>query len=215
MISSYNKYITLSSILDCVYCKRRYYLRNIEQQQNPSNIYLELGKQQHSDVDECTSGFIGDVFTMTNVSVYSEQYHLIGICDMIEFVESYDGENVIYLDYPVDIVPVEFKHGKKRCCNEYIAQVVAQAMCLEEMYKCKVKYGYIYYVDSDERFRVDITDNYRGMVIDAITFIDNYDLSLIKPLYSRKCKGCSMFDICRPRETNISDYVNELWDIKI
>ena len=211
----YEKSITLSSILDCVYCKRRYYLRDIEQQQNMSNIYLELGKQQHNNVDKCTSGFVGDIFTMTNVSVYSERYHLIGICDMIEFVESYDGIKVTYLDYPVDIVPVEFKHGKTRHCNEYIAQVVAQAICLEEMYDCKIKYGYIYYVDSNERFRVDITNNYRNMVMDVITFINNYDSSLIKPVYSRKCKGCSMFDICSPRETNVSDYVNELWDVKI
>ena len=37
------KEITLSSILDCVYCKRRYYLRSVERQED-INAYMELGK---------------------------------------------------------------------------------------------------------------------------------------------------------------------------
>ena len=37
------KEITLSSILDCVYCKRRYYLKSVERQED-INAYMELGK---------------------------------------------------------------------------------------------------------------------------------------------------------------------------
>lgn len=215
MSSEYIKPITLSSILDCVYCKRRYYLRIVEQQnESRNNIYMEMGRQEHQDVDKSTSGFVNGIYTMTNVLVHSDKYNLIGICDMIEFVESYDGISCAYTDYPVDIVPVEFKHGRSRHCNEYIMQVVAQSVCLEEMYSCKINYGYIYYVDSDERVRVGITQSYRNMLVDVIDFIKSYDFGLIKPVYSRKCTGCSMIDICCPRETCLDDYINDLWRLE-
>ena len=40
---------------------------------------------------------------MTNVSVYSERYHLIGICDMIEFVEDRKGHDYRYAIDPTKI----------------------------------------------------------------------------------------------------------------
>lgn len=205
--------ITPGMILDCVYCKRRYYLRSIERNNASQNVYMELGKEGHEIVDIPSAKFVNGVFTMTSVQCYLEKYNLYGICDMVEFPEIYGGIIMDYVDYPVAVVPVEFKHGKTRFCNEYIAQLVTYAMCLESIYNCHIDYGYIYYIDSDKRVKVDISETYRRLVTNAIYFITNYDGSLIKPKYSRKCKDCSMFDTCRPRETNIKDYVKELWNI--
>lgn len=202
--------IPISSVLDYVYCKRRWYLHSIEHEQE-SNIYIELGSIEHEYVDECHLNITNGVLTATNVAVYSNEYSLAGICDMVEFHEKFDGVRVPYCDYTVEIVPVEYKHGKVRSCNEYIAQVVAQAICLEEMYDCKIEKGYIYFVDADERYEVEITDKYRKMVFDAVDFIKNYNFENIKPEYSRKCKGCSVFDVCCPREINIRDYMDILW----
>lgn len=204
--------IPISAILDCVYCKRRWYLRNAERNISSENEYMTIGTIQHEYVSKCHSEVINGVFTITNVLVYSELYNMIGLCDTIELFRDSDGVKTPYCDYRVNIVPVEYKHGKVRMCNEYMSQVAAQAMCLEEMYRCRIDRGCIYFVDANERFTVEIDDKLRKTVTDAVDFIKGYDFELIKPSYSRKCRGCSMFDICDPREINIHDYLNILWD---
>lgn len=40
---------------------------------------------------------------------------------------------------------MEYKHGEVREELEYELQVCAQAMCIEEMTGCSIKYGYLYY----------------------------------------------------------------------
>ena len=201
------KEITLSSILDCVYCKRRYYLRSVERQED-INAYMELGKEEHEQVDKSSIKYDSGKYTVTNMTVYSDKYNLYGICDEVIFEESLDGAYIDFLGINADIYPVEFKHGKVRHCNEYIAQVVAQTICLEEMYQCSIKKGSIYFVDADEYYDFDISEALRRMVYDAIDYIQNYNGSPIKPIYSKKCRGCAMFDICSPKALSIKIYTH-------
>lgn len=81
----YQKPILISSIEDVVFCKRRYYLRQIEGLQD-INVYMELGKQQHEDVDISSFSMENETYKMTNVTVFSHQYHLQGVCDVVEFI---------------------------------------------------------------------------------------------------------------------------------
>ena len=205
------KKITPGSILDCVYCKRRYYLRSIEQREH-TNVYMELGKEEHESVDKSSITYNDGKYIVTNMAVYSSKYELYGICDEVIFEESDDGVDVDMLNIRAMIYPVEFKHGKVRHCNEYISQVVAQALCLEEMFHCSIKKGCIYFVDADEYFDFDISEPYRKIVYDAIEFIIKYNGYPIKPQYSRRCKGCALFDVCAPKKLAIENYMKELWE---
>lgn len=205
--------ITLSSLLDVVYCKRRWYLHHVEHLNNSDNIFISMGKLQHEYVDENHIEYHEDFVRMTNFQVYSNKYHLVGICDAIDFIYDSFGIYVPFIDSPVRIVPVELKHGRYRICNEYICQLVAQVICLEEMYDCKISNGIIHYVNDNVNYDVFITDKYRQMCFDAIDFVCNYSGDLIRPNYSRKCKGCSMMDDCRPRDICISDYIDRLWSV--
>lgn len=202
--------ISLSSILDLVYCKRRYYLRSVERLDDV-NADMVLGKQGHEDVDKYKISYADGTYSITGMPVYSDEYDLYGICDVVEFIQSDDGVDVDFLNDRVEIVPVEYKHGKVRHCNEYIAQVVAQSLCLEEMFKCKINRGSIYFIDADEYFDFEITKSYRQLVYDAIDFFHEYDGCVIKPEYGRKCKGCAMFDTCGPKKHKIQEYMDELW----
>ena len=76
------KEITLSSILDCVYCKRRYYLRSVERQED-INAYMELGKEEHEQVDKSSIKYDSGKYTVTNMTVYSDKYNLYGINQLI------------------------------------------------------------------------------------------------------------------------------------
>lgn len=206
----YQKPILLSSIADVVFCKRRYYLRQVEQLQD-MNMHMELGKQQHELVDVSSFFMDNGIYKMTNVSVFSHQYHLQGICDLVEFIPDNDGVDIDFLNDRVQICPVEYKHGNYKTSNEYIAQVVAQALCLEEMYGCVINHGCVHYVDDNRRFEFFITDTYRKLTLDAIAFVQQYDGQVIAPTYHRKCRGCALYDVCSPRKLQILEYVENLW----
>lgn len=193
-----------------MFCKRRYYLRQIEGLQD-INVYMELGKQQHEDVDISSFSMENETYKMTNVTVFSHQYHLQGVCDVVEFIQDNDGVDIDFLNDRVQIRPVEYKHGAYKTSNEYIAQVVAQALCLEEMYGCVIHQGCIYYVDDNRRFEFEITDTYRKLTLEAIAFVQQYDGQVISPYYHRKCKGCALYEICSPRALQISEYIANLW----
>ena len=207
--------ITPSSILDYTYCPRRWYLHTLECQNSCSNIYLTEGSIEHENVDISTSKFFDNTLTLTNMTIYDDIHNLYGVCDMVEMTLDENGVMTNYLDKPVTIYPIEYKHGKIRDCIEYKAQLIAQILCLEYMFNCQINYGYIYFVDSDERVRVDATEKLRDFVISVInelTILQN-STDVIKPKYSKKCQNCSVVDICNPRNTQIESYIKDMWKI--
>ena len=205
--------ITFTDISYLVHCNRRYYLSKVESQHCDENVYLEDGRQVHENVHVPAVYRENDVLVMTDVMLYSHQYGLYGFCDKIEFRPSEDGVDMVE---PVkgryEILVIEYKRGKTRQENSYIAQVVAQILCIEEMYKCRVKKGCLYFVESKTSYVFDITPKYRQMVLDAVNFIQTYDGHLIKPRYFRKCHGCSLYDVCQPRTHCVKDYMDDLWE---
>lgn len=213
MKDEYQRRLTLQGLSYLVYCKRRYYLAYIENLPQ-YNLFVELGTQAHEDVHKSQCIKISDGYQMTNYTVFSDVYDLIGICDMVEFLRSDDGVDIDFLNDRFQIVPIEYKLGKKRKSVEYIAQVVGQAMCLEEMFHCKINTACIYFTDSKERWYFEITNYYRNLVVEAVQFVRDYDLSVIPPEYKKRCKNCSLFDVCNPRDFHVSNYVDALWEVE-
>lgn len=202
--------IALSRLAECVYCHRLWYLKSLERLSN-DNVFIIDGRIEHEEVHSDYIYADNDRVSVTNLLVYSNNLSLMGVCDLVEFESDFNGVRVPYCDYRVKVSPVEYKRGKIRKANDQIAQVTAQAMCLEEMYDCRIDTGYIYYTESGERLEIDISRTYRDVVSRTIDFIKHYNYEYIKPAYSRKCRGCSMFEICSPRELNIDAYLNVLW----
>ena len=85
------------------------------------------------------------------------------------------------------------------------------------MYNTHINYGAIYYIDSNERFEVQINDNLRQLTLNTIKEIENINnkQNLILPNYKKRCKKCSLFDICNPQINTINNYINEMWEDKI
>src|SRR6266566_4507846 len=66
----------------------------------------------------------------------------------------------VYLCSEGLLIPVEYKHGHQgEWLNDHI-QLCAQALCLEDMQpeKSPLPYGYIYYIGSRRRVRVDFNE---------------------------------------------------------
>ena len=103
-----------------------------------------------------------------------------------------------------EIYPVEYKRGRKGEWDNDELQVCAQALCLEEMTGEPVNTGYIYYAYSHQRQLVEINAELRQSAIATIQSVTNFleTGAMPKPVYSKRCQGCSLYSQCLPKATD-------------
>lgn len=123
-----------------------------------------------------------------SLPLWSDRLGLIGKADLVEFHP--DGT----------VLPVEFKHGRKRQKTHDDIQLVAQAMCLEDMLGRSVSLGAIYHASSHRRREVAITPALRELVIETAVAIRAMLRAgvLPPPVFDARCRECSLKDICQP-----------------
>ena len=181
--------INVSALNQYTYCPRRCGLIYLESEFS-NNIHTARGNAEHERVDQ--SGYVTTregARAEYALPVWTERLGLIGKCDVVEFWP--DG----------NIYPVEYKHGaRKRRLNDDL-QLVAQAMCLEEMTGKAITHGAIYHYTSRRRREVAITPELRQQVEDTVAAIrDMLDSSkLPPPVNDARCKECSLKEICQPQ----------------
>ena len=117
----------------------------------------------------------------------SEKYKLIGKSDLIELEND-------------EWYPVEYKRGKKGEWDNDELQVCAQALCLEEMTGKNIATGYVYYAQTHQRQLVEINDDLRKETIATIADVTKLlETGNMPPaIYSKRCKGCCLFEQCLP-----------------
>lgn len=216
MIQDSNNYniedsIPISSVSEFIYCKRRWYLRNIEKLSLDNHLFVE-GRIQHEKIHTPKITNDGEKIIVNNLQIYHPEYNLYGFCDQVDFIYKSDGVRVPFCDYPCIPIPIEYKHGKVRESKAYECQVIAQTICLEKMYNCKISQGYVYYVEDKQRKEVLINVNRKREVVETISLIRSYSNELINPEYSKKCRGCSMKEICQPKKYSVDKYMELLWE---
>ena len=180
--------INVSALNQYTYCPRRCGLIYLESEFS-NNIHTARGNAEHERVDQ--SGYVTTregARAEYALPVWAEQLGLIGKCDVVEFWP--DG----------NIYPVEYKHGarKKRLSDDL--QLVAQAMCLEEMFSATIAHGAIYHHTSRRRREVTISPELRQQVEETVAAIRAMLASgkLPPPVNDARCKECSLNDICQP-----------------
>lgn len=207
------KYIIISSISEFYYCKRRFYLRFIEQQ-NCENQYITEGIIGHKNTHLSNIEKRKNLIKVSNMDIYSQKNNIIGKCDMVEFTKSPNGVKIDFLDGIYNIYPIEYKHGIVRNEKEYNLQLCAQAICLEEMYNCHIECGDIYYIDSNKRQTIKFDNELRNTLFNTINEIkllyENFNVP--EPIFKKSCNKCSLIDICNPKNTNIEKYINNIWE---
>jgi CRISPR-associated exonuclease Cas4 len=186
--------IPISSLNALEYCPRKFYYQYVQGETLVNEFVLE-GTLEHQRVHQAGTHTSeeGEIET-TRLYLYSETLRLSGFADVIE-------------ERAGLLVPVEYKHGQQgQWLNDHI-QLCAQALCLEERQpgKAPIAHGYIYYVGSRRRVRVDFTPQLRAMTKAAI--VQALQVSALAtpppPLsgeLAARCPNCSLLPMCMPEE---------------
>jgi CRISPR-associated exonuclease Cas4 len=182
-------FVFLSALNQYDYCPRRCYYIFVEGVFTENEHTIE-GSLQHSRANSGETSARDDALQLRSVYLYS---HTLGISGKADVIEERQGE----------ISPVEHKKGRRGDWRNDALQLCAQALCLEEMTGREASKGYIYYAATGRRQEVPFTPELRQQTLDTIAAVRRLIESGERPPnpYTPRCKGCSLYDICLPRET--------------
>ncbi len=213
-------YLVISGLKHFHFCKRRWALRDIECQWAENALTLD-GHYLHERVhDRDFTELRGRVLYSRGMPIRSHALKVTGECDLLELIRDESGIPIRGRDGKWLLYPVEYKHGKpdERGADEL--QLCAQAICLEEMFVTDISKGALYYAALRRRVEVAFTEELRKNVKE--------DLAEMYRLYERRytpkakwtkaCKSCSMYEICRPDLTkglSASEYVRRTLEDEI
>jgi CRISPR-associated exonuclease Cas4 len=197
-------FLMLSGIQHFVFCRRQWALIDVEQQwaDNVRTVEGNLLHQKAHDNDSREKR--GDLIITRAMPIQSREMGVSGECDVVEFHKDKSGVEIFGDRYQV--IPIEYKKGKPaeaagKGVNKSEAnalQLVAQAMCLEEMLCCRIDYGYLYYGEVRRRVREDCTPERRDAVRQIFSEMHKYMEQGYTPKVKRtkSCNACSLKDIC-------------------
>lgn len=199
------EYLMLSGIQHFAFCRRQWALIHIENQWQ-ENHHTAVGNVFHEKVHDNTSvEKRGDIIVSRGIPIHSTTLKISGECDVVEFrrnakgikINSYDGTYIPY--------PVEYKKGSPKKTDIDVLQLVAQAMCLEEMFLCDIECGYLYYGKTRHREEVKITEELKDrvgrMTKEMHMLFKKGHTPKVKP--TKACKLCSLKDICLPELSKV------------
>lgn len=133
--------------------------------------------------------------------VFSERLGLSGKCDI---VEQRPGGS---------LYPVEFKVGRRREFENDDAQLCAQALCLEEMFRLKIPHGAIFHAESKRRREVEFSADLRQRTEQGVAELRALLTAESVPparYIEGRCEECSLFDICLPKATSAESRAKRL-----
>ncbi len=210
-------FLMLSGIQHYKFCKRQWALIHIENQWN-ENYRTFDGKLMHEKAHTVTyNEKRKNVIVSRAMPVRSATLGVSGECDVVEFVLDEEGIPLKGRQGKYKIYPVEYKRGKAKQSDEDVSQLVAQAMCLEEMFCTEIFSGYIFYGETRRRLQVTITEEMKKDVYE--TFMQMHSLyerhHTPKVKRSKSCNACSLKDICLPQlntEKSAIEYLHRMID---
>jgi CRISPR-associated exonuclease Cas4 len=197
--------LPVSALQHLIFCPRQCALIHIEQLWN-ENLFTAEGRGLHEKVHSIDSECRQGVRIVHGLRLQSLELGLVGQSDVVEFHVNNDGCAIPGLEGCYKPFPVEYKRGKSKPDNCDRVQLCAQAMCLEEMLGSKIDYGAIFYGRPRRRERVKFTDSLRQETKSWAEELHTlYDTQMTpRAKYKRKCKSCSLYEICMPKVTGIA-----------
>lgn len=194
-------FLLLSGIQHFSFCKRQWALIHIEQQWQ-ENLRTIEGEILHEKThDNTIKEKRGDLIISRGMGIFSHSLGLSGTCDTVELHKASGGVNIFGRDGTYNPVPVEYKRGKPKEDESDILQLCAQAMCLEEMLLCQIPEAFLFYGETKRRLKVLLDDGLRERVRAIVKEMHElYDRRYTpKVKISKRCKACSLTEICMPR----------------
>lgn len=203
MYTEFN-YIQLSALQHYLFCPRQCALAYVELNWEENHL-TTIGHQMHNAVHDDATEKRKNIIKSHGLYISSEQYGLSGQCDLVEFYKIEKDEGGTKLPNRSGfwiLFPVEYKKGKPKKDNSDKVQLCAQALCLEEMLNCSIANGALYYGKEHHRLAVEFDEPLRAETIHSIEAVHKLfaDGFTPKPHYQPKCKNCSLFDRCQPKQ---------------
>ncbi|MEW8967719.1 CRISPR-associated protein Cas4 [Exiguobacterium alkaliphilum] len=207
-----DSYLLLSGIQHFQFCPRQWALIHIEQQWEENTRTVE-GQHLHKKADDShVREKRKNRLIVRGMAIKSEALNISGQCDVVEFVEDPAGVSLYGNPGLYRPIPVEYKRGKPKVGKEDELQLAAQAICLEEMFLCRITEGYLYYNETKHRHLVLLSDSLKQEVKAIVTKMNNYYHHRHTPKVKTgsHCKSCSLQNICLPElmvRESVSEYM--------
>jgi len=184
--------IPISALNQYAFCPRRCWYMHVAHE-FVENVHTIEGSLLHERADSREETRRGDLLQLRSVYLYSFKYGLTGKADLIE-------------ERPGEIYPVEYKKGRRGGWSNDQIQLCAQALALEEMLEREIPRGFMYYAATGRRQEVQFTPELRQETLKTIAKVRELLLTGERPpaIYMPKCKGCSLYQVCLPRETALA-----------
>lgn len=205
-------FLMISGIQHFAFCRRQWALIHIEQQWEDNVLTVE-GQDLHKKADQ---PFIrekrGDKLIVRAMPIQSYEMGITGICDVVEFVKDADGIAIKQSEETYRLYPVEYKRGKSKWDNSDTMQLLAQAMCLEDMLVCEINEGYVYYNETKHREKISFTEAHRAQLKSMLEEMHQYFKRRHTPKVKtgKFCLKCSLQNICLPvlmNKRSVKSYV--------
>ena len=212
---SQDDYLMISGIQHFKFCRRQWALIHVEQQW-AENEHTVIGELMHKKAhDPYLTEKRKDILVVRDLPVSSRSMGVSGECDIVEFHKCEDGVKLYGHRGTYSLYPIEYKKGKPKESNEDELQLIAQAMCLEEMFSTKIAEGAIFYGETRRRQPIVFTDELRDEVKKIFGEMhDYYDRNYTpKVKTSKGCVSCSLKDICMPKideSGSVKSYINKM-----
>lgn len=195
------EYLMISGIQHFAFCRRQWALIHIEYLWEENRLTSEgelLHKNAHNDhFTEKRPG----ILISRGMRVSSSKMGMTGQCDVVECTKADEGAILHGHRGTWQLCPVEYKHGKDKKDESDILQLCCEAMCLEEMTRCRIPYGYLYYNEIRRRRRVIFTEELRKHVNETTKEMHAYFYKGYTPKVKpgKHCNSCSMRELCIPK----------------
>lgn len=215
------KPVSVRSVQHYMYCPRRFALLELNQDwaENASVVKANiLHETVHSDKPRyLPNGVIAE----NSVTVWNDEYSLLGVCDCVEFVPDKNGTEIAGHDglYRVRIVEHKPTAPKNEPFHESDAiQVYAQKLCADSVWSCDSE-AYIYYASTRKRVRLPFDterEHYHGMLVQYLSEMKQItDTHMIPPCRKGQvCSNCSLQNYCFPKEKNtvVREMIADMWE---
>ena len=214
---SEDEYLMLSGVQHFAFCRRQWALIHIEQQWEENSRTVD-GNIMHERVhDPEFHEKRGELVITRAMAVSSARLGISGECDAVELRKSDNGIELFGLDGKYTVTPVEYKRGEPKEDDCDAVQLMAQALCLEDMLCCDIPFGYLYYGEIRRRVKVVFDDELRKRAEEIIQEMHELYKKQYTPKVKRRkhCNACSLKNICLPvicGNKKASDYVEQMLD---
>lgn len=191
--------IPIGLVAEYVFCPRSAWLSYAAGVFEPNEFTVE-GEILHRRVHKGGRGKRPGRHQWRRVPVFSRRLGIVGYADMVEEIAG-------------QFFPVEYKRGRARLHVSDQVQLCLQALCLEEMLRCPIETGFIYYASSRRRVEVDLTGPIRRLSKKAVHEVRELLRDDVPPkaLLSPKCRGCAQRAACMPEPLNATGFNWEEW----